>query len=106
MADPKYAGLPGIDTNHPDTYETYSDHEIEGVLQTLKFLRIYTVIFCLTKCSFGHGQMDKYEFMNGFLSITVCPRILVHFHILSIIRELDKTSVLDPGKNITDSDPT
>lgn len=30
MADPKYAGLPGIDTNHPDTYETYSDHEIEG----------------------------------------------------------------------------
>ena len=46
MADPKYAGLPGIDTNHPDTYETYSDHEIEGVLLTLTFLRIYTVIFC------------------------------------------------------------
>ena len=32
MADPKYAGLPGIDTNHPDTYETYSDHEVEGVI--------------------------------------------------------------------------
>ena len=42
MADPKYAGLPGIDTNHPDTYETYSDHEIEGVSENLHFAKLYS----------------------------------------------------------------
>jgi len=29
MADPKYAGLPGIAEDQPDTYETCSDHELE-----------------------------------------------------------------------------
>eukprot|EP00088_Acartia_fossae_P064335 TRINITY_DN79144_c0_g1_i1.p1 TRINITY_DN79144_c0_g1~~TRINITY_DN79144_c0_g1_i1.p1 ORF type:complete len:350 (+),score=66.13 TRINITY_DN79144_c0_g1_i1:34-1083(+) len=30
MADPKYAGLPGIALDQPDTFETFSDHEIEA----------------------------------------------------------------------------
>jgi len=30
MADPKYAGLPGIASGQPDTYETTSEHEVEG----------------------------------------------------------------------------
>lgn len=29
MADPKYAGLPGIASGQPDTFETFSDHEQE-----------------------------------------------------------------------------
>jgi len=29
MADPKYAGLPGIATDQPDTYETFSDPETD-----------------------------------------------------------------------------
>ena len=31
MADPKYAGLPGIATDQPDTYETFSDPETDPV---------------------------------------------------------------------------
>ena len=31
MADPKYAGLPGIATGQPDTFETSSDHDLEMV---------------------------------------------------------------------------
>lgn len=29
--DPKYAGLPGIATGQPDTFETFSDHDLTGV---------------------------------------------------------------------------
>ena len=31
MADPKYAGLPGIATDQPDFYETFSDRDTDPV---------------------------------------------------------------------------
>lgn len=32
MADPKYAGLPGIASGQPDTFETFSDHDQDLVI--------------------------------------------------------------------------
>jgi hypothetical protein len=43
MADPKYADLPGIATDQPDTYETFSDRDQETVIGMpfLSFLYIF-----------------------------------------------------------------
>ena len=32
MADPKYAGLPGIATDQPDMFETFSDGDTDPVI--------------------------------------------------------------------------
>ena len=42
MADPKYAGLPGIATDQPDMFETFSDGDTDPVIVT-KYLFIEVV---------------------------------------------------------------
>ena len=42
MADPKYAGLPGIATDQPDMFETFSDGDTDPVIVT-KYLFIESV---------------------------------------------------------------
>ncbi len=41
MADPKYADLPGIATDQPDTYETFSDRGQDTVMEFLSFSFLY-----------------------------------------------------------------
>jgi hypothetical protein len=52
MADPKYADLPGIATDQPDTYETFSDRGQDTVIAIpflLFSLIISVVLLCVAK---------------------------------------------------------
>jgi hypothetical protein len=47
MADPKYADLPGIATDQPDTYETFSDRGQDTVIA----IPIHSLLFAYFSCT-------------------------------------------------------
>jgi len=49
MADPKYADLPGIATDQPDTYETFSDRGQDTVI-AIPFLDFSVIISVVPPC--------------------------------------------------------
>ena len=63
MADPKYAGLPGIATEQPDMYETFSDRDTDPVIVTYYLIQNETI----EKRTKNEWNIESKAFSNDFI---------------------------------------